>query len=148
MLAMQLIMNADPDEYGSLIGSYDQDFLLGENKYPKKNIDAYNLLKGWNKHKNPRGLTKGRLSFSNNGEEDSTTLAKDGSKSREKCARCGRNTHKTADCYAIKHNDETVLHNMDDIKEIEGEVKQTNESNEDVSSKLSSDFNTSYDIEL
>ena len=46
MLAMQLIMNADPDKYGSLIKSYDRDFLSGENKYPKKPLDAYNLLKG------------------------------------------------------------------------------------------------------
>ena len=37
MLAMQLIMNADPDKYGSLIKSYDQDFLSGENKYPNQN---------------------------------------------------------------------------------------------------------------
>ena len=36
MIAMQLVMNADPDKYGSLIKSYDQDFLAGENKYPKK----------------------------------------------------------------------------------------------------------------
>ena len=34
MLAMQLIMNADPDKYGSLIESYDRDFLSGEKKYP------------------------------------------------------------------------------------------------------------------
>ena len=45
MLAMQLIMNADPDRYRSLIKSYDQDFLSGENKYPKTPLDAYNLLK-------------------------------------------------------------------------------------------------------
>ena len=36
MLAMQLIMDADPDKYGSLIESYNQDFLSKENKYPKK----------------------------------------------------------------------------------------------------------------
>jgi hypothetical protein len=53
MLAMQLVMNADPDKYGSLIESYDRDFLSGENKYPKTPLDAYNLLKGWNKHQNP-----------------------------------------------------------------------------------------------
>ena len=37
MLAMQLSMHANPDRYGSLIESYDRDFLSGENKYPKKN---------------------------------------------------------------------------------------------------------------
>ena len=36
MLAMQLITNADLDKYGSLIESYNQDFLSKENKYPKK----------------------------------------------------------------------------------------------------------------
>ena len=37
---------------------------------------------------------------------------------------------------------------MGDIKEIGDEVEEINESNEDVSSKLSSDFDTSYDVEL
>ena len=82
MLAMQLIMNADPDKYGSLIEGYDQDFLSGEKKYPKPPLDAYNLLKGWNKHRNTRGPIKVRLSFNNNGEEDGTTLTNDGSKSK------------------------------------------------------------------
>ena len=35
MPAMQLIMNADPDEDGSLIESYDQDFLSRKIKHPK-----------------------------------------------------------------------------------------------------------------
>ena len=35
MLAMQLITNADQDKYGSLLKSYDRDFLLEVNKYPK-----------------------------------------------------------------------------------------------------------------
>ena len=46
------------------------------------------------------------------------------------------------------HDDGTVLHTMGDIEEIEDEVEEINESNEDVSPKLSSDFNTSYDVEL
>ena len=58
MMAMQLLLNANPDKYGSLIESYDRDFLSGENKYPKKTPDAYNLLKGWNTHHNPRGPKK------------------------------------------------------------------------------------------
>ena len=36
LLAMQLVMNANPDKYGSLTESYDQEFLSGENKYPTK----------------------------------------------------------------------------------------------------------------
>ena len=41
MPAMQLIMNANPNKYGSLIESYDRDFLSGEDKYPKNPLDTY-----------------------------------------------------------------------------------------------------------
>ena len=85
MLAMQLIMNADPDTYGSLIESYDRDFLSEENKYPKRNLDAYNLLKGWNKHQHQRVPTKVGLSFNNNREQDGTALVNDGTKAKKKC---------------------------------------------------------------
>ena len=37
---------------------------------------------------------------------------------------------------------------MGDIEEIENEIEESNENDEDVSSKLSSDSNASYDIEL
>ena len=82
---MQLVMNADPDKYESLIESYDQEFLPGKHKYLKKTLDAYNLLKGWIKHQHPQGLTKVGLSFSNNGEEDGTALVNDGSKAKNNC---------------------------------------------------------------
>ena len=72
----------------------------------------------------------------------------DGTKSKDKCTQCGRTGHKTANCYANRHTDRTVLHTMGDIKEIKNEVEEINENNEDISSKLSSDFNTSHDVEL
>ena len=78
------------------------------------------------------------------GREDATSLANDGTKANKKCARCGYYNHKTANCYVKRHYDRTVLHTMGKIEEIE-EIK---ESNEDVSSELSSDFNTCCDIEL
>ena len=37
---------------------------------------------------------------------------------------------------------------MDDIEEMEEEIEEIRESNEDVSSKLPSDFSTCCDIEL
>ena len=83
ILAVQLVMNADPDKYGSLINSYNQDFLSCENKYPQLPLDAYNLFKGWNKHQHPQGPTKGGLSFNNNGEEDGTALVNDGTKAKK-----------------------------------------------------------------
>ena len=78
------------------------------------------------------------------GGEDGTTLANDGTKSKDKCTQCGRTSHKTADCYANRHTDGTVLHTMGDIEEI----KEFRESNDDGSSELSSDFNTFCNIEL
>ena len=122
MLDMQLVTNADPDKYGSLIDRYDRDFLSGENKYTKTPLNAYNLLKGWNNHQHPRGPTKVGLSFNNNGEEDGTALVNDGNESKKKCPRCSRNNHKLADCIAKTHYDGTVLHVMCDIEEIDKEV--------------------------
>ena len=54
VLAVQLVMNVNPDKYGSLIESYDRDFMSGE-KIPKKALDAYKLLMGWNIHKHQQG---------------------------------------------------------------------------------------------
>ena len=34
----------------NLIKDYDREYLGRINKYPKTLQDAYNLLKGWNKH--------------------------------------------------------------------------------------------------
>ena len=85
MVAMQFVMNADPDKYGALIESYGRYFLSGENKYPKTLLDAYNLLMGWNKYQHPRDPTKVGLSLNNDGEEDSTSLMNDASEAKNKC---------------------------------------------------------------
>ena len=67
-------------------------FLSGENKYPKTPIDAYDLLKGWNKHQHPRGPTPVGMTFNNNEGEDGTALVNDGTKTKKKCSRYGRGT--------------------------------------------------------
>ena len=85
MPAMELVMNADPDTYGPLIESYDQDFLCEENKYPKTPLDAYNLLKRRNKHQHQQGPTQVGLPFNNNRKEDGTALVNDGTKANNKC---------------------------------------------------------------
>ena len=74
--------------------SYNRDFLLGENKYPKTPIDAYDLLKGWNKHQHPRGPTPVGMTFNNNEGEDGTALVNDGTKAKKKCSQCGYDNHK------------------------------------------------------
>ena len=122
MLAMQLVMNADSDKYGFLIKSYDQDFLSGENKYPKTHQIHIICSRGWNKHQHQRGPMKVRLSSNNNGEKDGTVLVNDGTKTKKKFPQCSRDNHKLADCYAKTHVDGTVLHVMGDVEEIDEEV--------------------------
>ena len=121
--------------------SYNRDFLLGENKYPKTPIDAYDLLKGWNKHQHPQGPTTVGLTFNNNEGEDGITLVNDGTKAKKKCSRCSRDNHKLANCYAKHHFDGTVLH-------VIGNVEEIKEIDEEVSSELSATFNTCWDREL
>ena len=65
---MQLIMNAERGKYGTMIKDYDKD--------------AYNLLKGWNKHKKtgqnyPSNIG---LSFNTVGKEDVEALVNNGGK--------------------------------------------------------------------
>ena len=54
LLGMPLVMNADCNKYGTLIKDYDREYLNRISKYPKTLQDAYNLLKGLNKHKKAR----------------------------------------------------------------------------------------------
>ena len=121
MLAMQLIMNADKDRFGSIIEDYDRAFLRGTNNYPQNPHDAYNLLKGWNKgqpHQNNRNSF--HMAFNTNGEEENgTALVNNGEK--QKCTRCGRDNHTIEACVAKRHLDGTVLHIMG-YEEVEHDV--------------------------
>ena len=46
-------MNTDHNRYGTLIKDYDREYLGRIHKCPKILQDAYNLLRGWNKHEQP-----------------------------------------------------------------------------------------------
>ena len=113
ILGMQLIMNADQDTYGTLIKDYENDYIGGNNKYPKTLQDAYNLLKGWNKNEKPgqKYPSKVGMSFNAVGKEDGEALVNNGAK-RPKCGRCGCNSHTVDKCTAKYRDDGTMLHSM------------------------------------
>ena len=60
-----------------LIKDYDREYLGGIDKYPKTFQDAYNLLKGWNKHKKSGQKHPPRVgvSFNTVGEEKGKLLS-------------------------------------------------------------------------
>ena len=122
MLAMQLIMNADRDKYGSLIEDFDQDSLGGNNKFPKNPQDSYNLLKGWNKHRSfQKTPSRVELSFNTNGEKDGTALVYSGD-NKKKCSRYGRDNHVDAYCVARKQLDGTMLHIMGSMEDADDDA--------------------------
>ena len=118
-------MNADRDTYGTLIETYDRDYLGGNNNYPKTPQDAYNLLKRWNKNETfQRNPIKVGNSFNTNGEEeeDGETMLNDGG--RPRCTRCGRDNHTVDRCVARRSADSTVLHMMGNIEEVDYQKAQ------------------------
>ena len=120
---MQLIMNTDRDKYDTLIKDYNRECLGGINKYPKTLQEAYNLLKGWNKHTKTghKYPSKIGISFTAVGEENGEALVNDGTK-RPKCSRCGKNSHTVKICTAKYRDDGTMLHNMGEVKEVDYEI--------------------------
>ena len=115
MQAMQIILNADRNRYKTLWEDYDRAYLttingLHVNKYPKTCIEAYTLLKNWNK--NPDQLRPGHvkpgMAFNTIGDEGGE---------KTKCTRCGRNNHTVDQCFAKNHADGSVLHTMGSLDE-------------------------------
>ena len=128
---MQLIMNTDCDQHGTLIKDYNREYHGGSNKYPKTLQDAYNLLKGWNTYEKT-GKTysfKIGVSFNTVGEEDREALLDDGA-THPKFSRCCHKNHTVEKCTAKYRDDGTMLHNI-------GETKQVNyEINNEVSAEM------------
>ena len=102
-----------------MIKDYNRDYLGRNNKNRKTLQDAYNLLKGLNENEKPgqKCPSKVRTSFNTVREEDGEALVNDGAK-RPKCSRCGRNSHIVDKCTAKYCDDGTMLHSMEEVKEM------------------------------
>ena len=119
MLAVQLILNANREQYTSLVEEFDRAYLSGINKYPKTPIEACNPLKGWKKRR-IGNKTPGKLglSFNTMGDDEEKVFVNSNGYKGPKCTRCGRTNHGADACYVTKHVNGTVLH-------VEGEMLHT-----------------------
>ena len=121
ILGIQLIMIADCNKYCTLIKDYDREYLGGVRKYPKTLQDAYNLLKGRNKHTIPGQKYQFRVELSSTtmSEQTGQTLVNDGTR-HPLCSRCGCTNHTSDTC--VTSADGTMLHTVREIEEVEYEI--------------------------
>jgi len=104
--AMMFILGADRKRYGDAVDQMRQDFLKGNESYPKDLTTAFQLLRAVNvkkPHKNPVPKNDLGHQFNTDGDEDDVD---DG------CPRCGR--HHKGKCYAKYHKDGHLLHTMEE----------------------------------
>ena len=89
----------DCDKYGTLIKYYYSGCLGGISKYPKTLQDAYNLLKGWNKHEKQgqKYPSKVGVSFNTAEHKDREAFVNDGA-NRPSYIRCGHSNHTVDKC--------------------------------------------------
>ena len=64
-LATAFILGADKTRYGRLLESLENEFLMGQNKYPTTVTLAYGLLTNWKQERTTRGPANDKVSFTN-----------------------------------------------------------------------------------
>ncbi len=105
-LACAFLLEADRNRYGKLIEDLENDYIQGQDCYPKTVTAGYNLLVHWKQ--NPQnlmrvlGTTGGNgVAFANRGDEDATALTNVGGK-RDKsgitCFNCNEKGHYSNKC--------------------------------------------------
>jgi hypothetical protein len=117
-LAVAFLLHADRTRYSSMLQDYKNDFLQGQDNYPKTITAAYNVLTNWKQdpHKVLHGNANDGVSFSNvaagldsiDEPGSEITLATNASepkkdyqrrdKSQVTCHRCRKNGHFTNEC--------------------------------------------------
>jgi hypothetical protein len=102
-LAVAFIMGADKRRYSGLIRDIENNYLTGDNKYPKNVTAAYNLLVKWKGDSTrPRYAASDGVAFTNDGG-DGVALATGGRPrnkdvSKIECFNCGEMGHYSSDC--------------------------------------------------
>ena len=91
-LAVAFLMGADRNRYGLLIQDLENDFIQGNDKYPKTLIDAYHLLSNWKSNHSYLMKVLG-------GVQDGVAFAQStGGRDTRVCYRCNRPGHIAPNC--------------------------------------------------
>lgn len=111
-LAVAFIFNSDRNRFGRLLENLENDFLLGDDNYPKTVTSAYNLLTNFKEDQRNmlRGPSNDGVSFNTIGEEEESAvepavvLATNGAAKNQNefphitCHRCDKKGHYASAC--------------------------------------------------
>jgi len=94
--AVAFMLGCDRTRYGRLIEDLENDYLQGENKYPKTISEAYNLLTNWKQERNGwRAPSTDGVAFTN--IDDKVKIPRSG-KAHITCHRCEQKGHYASEC--------------------------------------------------
>ena len=108
-LAVAFLLGADRSKFGRLLENLENDFLQGQNNYPKTITGAYNLLTNWKHGTHMHNLPSNdgvTFTYTHDDEENDVTLVNSGNQEQTSlgkyphitCTNCNKKGHYATTC--------------------------------------------------